>query len=58
MASITCSSKHTKRHGHAWLHSNCWPSWHAGRIAEAIAALASVGISPASNALDERKERS
>ena len=48
----------TKRHGHAWLHSRCWPSWHADRIAEAIAGLASVGISPARNALDEPNEGS
>ena len=25
---------------HAWLHSNCWPSWRDGRIAEAEAAAA------------------
>ena len=30
--------------GHAWLHSRCWPAWHACRRAEAIAALASMGI--------------
>jgi len=30
--------------GHAWLHSRCWPTWHAGRKAEAIAALAAMGI--------------
>ena len=30
--------------GHVWLHSRCWPSWHAGRKAEAIAALAAMGI--------------
>jgi len=30
--------------GHAWLHSRCWPAWHAGRKAEAAAALASMGI--------------
>jgi hypothetical protein len=30
--------------GHAWLHSRCWPAWHAGRKAEATAALAGMGI--------------
>jgi hypothetical protein len=30
--------------GHAWLHSRCWPVWHAGRKAEAIAALGAMGI--------------
>ena len=30
--------------GHVWLHSRCWPVWHAGRKAEAIAALAAMGI--------------
>ena len=30
--------------GHAWLHSRCWPGWHAGRRAEAVAALAAIGI--------------
>ena len=30
--------------GHAWLHSRCWPAWHAGRKAEAVAALESLGI--------------
>jgi hypothetical protein len=30
--------------GHAWLHSRCWTIWHAGRKAEAIAALAAMGI--------------
>jgi hypothetical protein len=32
--------------GHAWLHSRCWPAWHAGRKAEAIKALAKLGITP------------
>ena len=32
--------------GHAWLHSRCWPAWHAGRKAQAIAALAAMGIAP------------
>jgi len=30
--------------GHAWLHSRCWPAWHTGRKAEAVAALAKLGI--------------
>jgi hypothetical protein len=30
--------------GHAWLHSRCWPAWHAGRKTEAIRALATMGI--------------
>lgn len=29
---------------HAWLHSRCWPAWHAARKTEAIAALATMGI--------------
>ena len=32
--------------GHAWLHSRCWPAWHEGRTAEAIAALAKLGVTP------------
>jgi hypothetical protein len=31
--------------GHAWLHFDCWPAWHSQRRAEAIAALATMGIS-------------
>jgi hypothetical protein len=34
----------TEQTGHAWLHSRCWPAWHAGRKAEARAALSSLGI--------------
>jgi len=34
----------TEPTGHAWLHSGCWPAWHAGRNAEAVAALESLGI--------------
>ncbi len=30
--------------GHAWLHSRCWPAWHGGRKAEAVAALATFEI--------------
>jgi hypothetical protein len=29
----------TEQTGHAWLHSRCWPAWHASRKAEAVAAL-------------------
>jgi hypothetical protein len=32
--------------GHAWLHSRCWSAWHTGRKAEAVAALAAMGIAP------------
>lgn len=34
----------TETTGHAWLHSRCWPAWHASRKAEAVAALAQLGI--------------
>ena len=30
--------------GHVWLHSRCWPAWHAGRKADAVTALKSMGI--------------
>jgi len=30
--------------GHAWLHRACWPVWCWAREAEAVAALASMGI--------------
>jgi hypothetical protein len=30
--------------GHAWVHRECWPAWYQAREAEAIAALASMGI--------------
>jgi hypothetical protein len=30
--------------GYAWLHSRCWPAWHAGRKVAAAAALAGMGI--------------
>lgn len=30
--------------GHAWLHSRCWPAWHAGRKAAAVTALKAMGI--------------
>jgi hypothetical protein len=32
--------------GYGWLHSRCWPAWHAGRKAEAVTALAALGIAP------------
>lgn len=32
--------------GSAWLHSRCWPTWHAGLNAQAIAGLAAIGITP------------
>ena len=34
--------------GYAWLHSRCWPAWHAGRKVDAVAALAAMGIAPPS----------
>jgi hypothetical protein len=34
----------TETGGHAWLHRGCWPAWYQTREAEAIAALASMGI--------------
>jgi hypothetical protein len=30
--------------GHAWLHSRCWPTWHAARKTEAVVALNGMGI--------------
>lgn len=32
--------------GHAWLHRACWPAWCRAREADAIAALAGMGIAP------------
>jgi hypothetical protein len=34
----------TEATGHAWLHGRCWSNWHAKRKAEAVAALAVMGI--------------
>jgi hypothetical protein len=34
----------TEPSGYAWLHSCCWPAWYESRKAEAVAALAKVGI--------------
>jgi hypothetical protein len=31
---------------HAWMHDGCWPAWRAGREAEAVAALAAMGLPP------------
>jgi hypothetical protein len=41
----------TEPTGHAWLHSRCWPPWHAARKAEAIAALAELGITTSRTSL-------
>lgn len=37
--------------GHAWLHSRCWPSWHAGRKADAVTALMKLGITTSRTSL-------
>jgi hypothetical protein len=34
----------TESTGHAWLHSRCWPAWRDARKAEALAAMAAMGI--------------
>jgi hypothetical protein len=34
----------TEATGHAWLHSRCWPAWHASRKAEAVATLSAFEI--------------
>jgi hypothetical protein len=39
--------------GHAWLHSRCWPGWHSGRRAAAVAALATTGIATPSDFPDD-----
>ena len=31
---------------HAWLHAECWPTWHQARRADAIAALKAMGLAP------------
>ena len=36
----------TEASGHAWLHSDCWPAWHAARKTEAVAALTTMEIAP------------
>ena len=35
----------TETNGHAWLHFECWPAWHAQRRTEAIGALRAMNIS-------------
>jgi hypothetical protein len=35
--------------GHAWLHSRCWPAWYVDRKAEAVAAVAKMGITTAAD---------
>ena len=42
--STPCCPHGTATHGHAWLHSSCWPGWHETRKAEAIDALEAMGI--------------
>jgi hypothetical protein len=39
--------------GHAWLHSRCWPARYASRKAEAVAALAAIGIAAPSDLPDD-----
>ncbi len=39
--------------GHAWLHSRCWPARYAGRKAEAVAALAAMGIAASADLPDD-----
>jgi hypothetical protein len=39
-----------ERTGHVWLHTHCWPAWSARRKAEAISALAALGIAALSEA--------
>ncbi len=34
----------TEPGSHAWLHAECWPAWYASRKAQAIAALAEMGL--------------
>ena len=34
----------TETHGHTWLHPQCWQGWYETRKAEAITALAAMGI--------------
>ncbi len=43
-AMTRCFPFGTEPTGHAWLHSRCWPAWHASRKAEAIAALSTFEI--------------
>jgi len=34
----------TEPTGYVWLHSSCWPAWQAGRKAQAVATLTTMGI--------------
>ena len=43
--------------GEVWLHRECSPAWHAGRIAEAVAALAAMGITGSRTARHEAEGR-
>src|SRR5262249_36170776 len=36
----------TEPETHAWLHAECWPTWQQARRADAIAALAAMGVGP------------
>ena len=39
--------------GQVWLHSSCFSAWYAGRKAEAVAALATMGIRTATDLPDD-----
>ena len=39
--------------GHVWLHSRCWPARHACQKAEAVTALAAMGITPPADFPDD-----
>lgn len=43
----------TEQTGHVWLHSRCWPAWYAGREAEAVTALAAMGIASSAKFPDD-----
>lgn len=34
----------TGKHGHTWLHHGCWEEWYREREAQAVQALAGIGI--------------
>jgi hypothetical protein len=42
----------TEPSGNVWLHSDCWPAWHAARKIEAAAALSAMGIGCAAQPKD------
>ena len=46
---IRCCPSASEAAGQVWLHSGCWPAWYAGRKAEAVAALAAMGIRAPAN---------